>query len=82
MLNYLVTRGKYETDNVLNPSVPNKSFPELYRMENEPAETASDAQRVAIPNPIIKRYYWLLVTFVFGITDVYMYRITGRKQIR
>jgi len=82
MPNYLVTRGKYETEKVLNPSVQNKYFPEFYRMENEPAETASDSQRVSIPSPIIKRYYKLLVTFVFGITDVYMHRITGRKQIR
>jgi uncharacterized membrane protein affecting hemolysin expression len=77
-----VTRGKYETDNVLSPSVPNKSIPEFYRMETDPTETASDAQHVTIPRPIIKRYYWLLVTFVFGIMDVYMHRITGRKQIR
>jgi hypothetical protein len=50
MANYLVTRGKYETDNVLNPSVPNKSIPECYRMENEPAENPLDAPNVSIPS--------------------------------
>ena len=40
-------------------------------MENEPAETALNAPLVSIPSPIILRYYWLLVTLVFGITDVY-----------